>query len=294
MNVEQIQAELKALLDDTSLFDDVNLYARNEAIDTIKYAGELLSIPGYAGKLDPVYQQALTLQRKLTDINQSLSERVREKIIKGQYTPESLRTTLDLFTNYTPGKKHLPDYEYDGLDSLLEAVFFPISAPGESRKRIAGMIRYEATPARVVLEMIDNLRFMPDDIFFDIGSGLGFVVMLVNPLTNIRCVGIEYDPAYCEYARNSTQSLNLNGISFIQGDARHTNLNDGTIFYMFTPFVNQVFSSVLARLRYTANRKRIYICSYGTITFNLAKLPWLQIRDPAMEHDFRLAIFTSK
>jgi hypothetical protein len=63
---------------------------------------------------------------------------------------------------------------------------------------------------------------------------------------------------------------------------------------MFTPFVNQVFSSVLERLRYTAIRKKIYVCSYGTITFDLTKLPWLQIRDPAMEHDFRLAIFTSK
>ncbi|MFN2237192.1 MAG: class I SAM-dependent methyltransferase [Anaerolineales bacterium] len=294
MDIDEIRAELKALLADTSLFDETKLHARNEAIENIKYAGEVLSIPGYAGKLDPVYQQALSLERKLTAINQSLFERVREKISKGQYTPESLRATLDSFTNYTPGKKHLPDYETDGLDSLLEALFFPTSAPGESRKRIAGMIRYEATPARVVLEMIDNLRLMPDDIFFDIGSGLGFVVMLVNLLTNIRCVGIEYDPAYCEYARNSAQSLNLSGISFIQGDARNTNLNDGTIFYMFTPFVNQVFNSVLERLRYTAIRKRIYICSYGTITFNLAKLPWLQIRDPAMEHDFRLAVFTSK
>ena len=294
MDVEQIQAELKALLDDSSLFDEAKLHARNEAIETIKYAGEVLSIPGYAGKLDPVYQQALPLQRKLTKINQNLFEQVRENIRKGQYTPESLRTTLDQFTNYTPRKKHLPDYEYDGLDLLLEAVFFPINAPSESRKRIPGMIRYEATPARVVLEMIDNLRFMPDDIFFDIGSGLGLVAMLVNLLTNIRSVGIEYDPAYCEYARNSAQSLNLRDISFIQGDARHTDLNSGTIFYMFTPFVNQVFSSVLERLRYTAIRKRIYICSYGTITFNLTKLPWLQIRDPAMEHDFRLAIFTSK
>ena len=50
----------------------------------------------------------------------------------------------------------------------------------------------------------------------------------------------------------------------------------------------------MERLRYTAIRKEIYICSYGTITFDLAKLPWLQIRDPLMEHDFRLAIFTSK
>jgi hypothetical protein len=294
MDVGKIQAELKVILDDSSLLDETKLHARNEAIETINYAGQVLRIPGYASRLDPIYQQALALQKKLTGINQNLFEQLREKISKGQCTPESLRTTLNQYTNYTPGEKPLSDYAYDGLDLLLEAVFFSISAPGESRKRIPGMIRYEATPARVVLEMIDNLRFMPDDIFFDIGSGLGLVAMLVNLLTNIRCVGIEYDPAYCEYARKIAQSLNIKDVSFIQGDARHTDLNDGTIFYMFTPFVNQVFSSVLERLRYTAIRKRLYICSYGTITFNLARLPWLQIRDPAMEHDFRLAIFTSK
>jgi hypothetical protein len=224
MDVEKIKAELKALLDNDSILDETKLHARNEAIDYIKYAGEVLSIPGYAGKLEPVYQQALALQNKLTAINKGLFEQVRDDIQKGKYTPESLRTTLGLFTNYTPGKEHLSDYEYDGLDLLLEAVLFPISAPVESRKRIPGMIRYEATPARVILEMIDNLHFMPDDIFFDIGSGLGFVVMLVNLLTNMRCVGIEYDPAYCEYAQISAQSLNLRDISFIQGDARHIDL----------------------------------------------------------------------
>ena len=294
MDIDKIHADLTALLDDKSLFFETNLHARNEAIVFIKYAGDVLSIPGYAGKLDPLYQQALTLQKNLTATNETLFCQVRENIQKGNYTPESLRATFDKFTNYAPGKPDQSDFEYDGLDLLLEAVFFPINAPSESRKRIPGMIRYEATPARVILEMIDNLRFMRDDIFFDIGSGLGLVVMLVNLLTRIRSVGIEYDPAYCEHARSCARSLNLRDISFIQDDARNIDLNTGTIFYLFTPFVNEVFEGVLERLRYTSIRKEIFICSYGTITFDLAKLPWLQIRDPAMEHDFRLAIFTSK
>jgi len=156
------------------------------------------------------------------------------------------------------------------------------------------MIRYEATPARVILELIDSLRFTPNDVFFDLGSGLGLVVMLVNLLTGNRSVGIEYDPVYCEYAQSCADALNLKEIIFIQSDVRKVDLNTGNIFYLFTPFVNEILDSVLERLRYTAIRKQIYICSYGTITYDLIKLPWLQIRDPAMEHDFRLAIFTSK
>jgi predicted RNA methylase len=142
--------------------------------------------------------------------------------------------------------------------------------------------------------MIDSLQFTSGDTFFDIGSGLGLVVMLVNLLTGARCVGIEYDPAYCGYAQSCAQALNLKDVTFIQADARNVNLNTGTIFYLFTPFVNEIFDSVLERLRYTAIRHQIYICAYGTITYDLIKLPWLQIRDPAMEHDFKLAIFTSK
>ena len=58
--------------------------------------------------------------------------------------------------------------------------------------------------------------------------------------------------------------------------------------------INEIFDAVLERLRYTALRHQIYICAYGTITYDLIKLPWLQIRDPAMSHDFKLSIFTSK
>ncbi len=120
------------------------------------------------------------------------------------------------------------------------------------------------------------------------------MVMVVNLLTGVKSLGIEFDPAYCEYAQNCAANLKLQGVSFLQSDARKADLNAGNIFYLFTPFVNEIFESVLERLRYTAIRKPIYICSYGTITYDLINLPWLQIRDPAMVHDFKLAIFTCK
>ena len=294
MDVEKLHADLAALLTDESLFEETNLHARNEAIVFIKYAGDVLRIPGNAGELDPQFQRALALRDQLVAANEAIFQRVRTDLQTGYFTPESLRTFFDKFTDYVPGKHCQPEYEYDGIDILLEEVIFPKTVPIESRKRAPGMIRYEATPTRVILEMIDSLRFTPEDIFFDLGSGLGLLVMLVNLLTGVRSVGIEYDPAYCEYARSCADALNLKDVTFIQTDARSANLNTGTIFYLFTPFVNEIFGSVLERLRYTAIRKEIYICSYGTITFDLAKLPWLQIRDPAMEHDFKLAIFTSK
>lgn len=294
MDVDKLRADLTALFNDRSLFDGTNLLARNEAIQFIKYVGDVLSIPGYAVELDPQYQQALTLRDELNAANEALFQKVRENLQNGEYSPENLRAAFNKFTDYVPGGSDQPDFEYDGLDLLLEEVIFLKTAPNENRKRAPGMIRYEATPARVILELIDSLRFTPDDVFFDLGSGLGLVVMLVNLLTGSRSVGIEYDPVYCEYAQSCADALNLKEVTFSQSDVRKADLNTGNIFYLFTPFVNEVFDSVLERLRYTAIRKQIYICSYGTITYDLVKLPWLQIHDPAMEHDFRLAIFTSK
>jgi hypothetical protein len=294
MDIDKIRADLIALLADQTLFEETNLLARNEAIVFINYTGDVLSVPGHAGQLDSLYRRALNLQEKLTNANDTLYQQVRDQLHNGDYTRQSIRNLFDKFTDYTPETPGGAGYEYDSLDVLLEEVIFLGATPPESRPRDAGMIRYEATPARVILELIDNLHFTPRDIFVDIGSGLGLVAMLVNMLTGVQTVGVEYDPAYCSYAQSCVEPLNLNNITFIQADARKLDLNAGTVFYVFTPFVNEVFDAVLERLRYTAIRHQIYICSYGTITYELIKLPWLQIRDPAMEHDFRLAIFTSK
>jgi hypothetical protein len=294
MDIEKLHAELNDLLADDALFEETNLHARNEAIVFIKYVGDVLKIPGYVGILAPQFQQALKLQDALRNVNESLFQRVRTEIKNGDFTPESLRKLFNRFTSYKPRERGEPSFEYDGLDILLEQVLFPTPPPSESRERSADMIRYEATPARIVLELIDTVKFIPSDVFIDIGSGLGVVVMLVNLLTGVQSIGIEYDPVYARYAQKQATAFGLEKVSFINVDARDADLNIGNIFYLFTPFVNEVFDSVLERLRYTSIRKPVHICSYGTITYDLVKLPWLQLLDPAMEHDFTLAVFTSK
>jgi hypothetical protein len=294
MDKQQLKAELLTLLKDKTLFDESNLNARIEAIDFIEFAGQALRVPGQDLELGGLYREAASLRVQLVETNEALFRRVRADLQAGYYTRESLRAFLLEFTDFDSENRDQPRFEFDGLDALLASVLLLPDAPSESQARESGMIRYEPTPANIILELVDSIRFTPDDIFFDVGSGYGLVVMLVNLLTGVPSVGIEYDPAYCDFARSCAEALNLKDVTFIQTDARSANLNAGTIFYLFTPFVNEIYDNVLERLRYTAIRHQIYICSYGTITYELTKLPWLQIRDPAMEHDFELAIFSSK
>jgi len=293
MDEHELETKILALLNDKTLFDEPNLNARINAIDYIEFAGQVLRGPGQDLELGKLYQEATSLRVQLEETNEALFQRVHADLQARNYTRESLRAFLMEFTDFDSENRDHPRFEFDGLDALLASVLLLPDAPSESQMRESGMIRYEPTPANIILELIDSIRFTPYDIFFDIGSGYGLVVMLVNLLTGVPSVGIEYDPAYCDFARSCAEALNLNDVTFIQADARYVDLNSGTIFYLFTPFVNEIYDNVLESLRYTAIRHQIYICSYGTITYELAKIPWLQIRDPAMEHDFKLAIFTS-
>jgi hypothetical protein len=290
MDFDKLRAELADLLADETLFEETRLHDRMEAIELIDYVGEALRVPGREGLLEPVYQQALGLRTRLIAANEVLFQRVRTDLLSGNYTPAGLRATFDQFVNW---KVELLHFDYDSLDTLLENTIFRVPTPSESRQREHGMVRYEASAGRIVLEMIDVVKFIPSDVFVDIGSGLGLVVILVNLLTGVCAIGIEYDPAYHAYAQARAGELGLQNVTFINADARQVDFSQGNMFYLFTPFIDEVFDTVLERLRQQTKHRKIYLCSYGTITHQLVELSWLQILDPAMESDFKLAIFTS-
>jgi len=293
MDKQELNDELSALLKDKTLFEEPRLNARKEALDSIAYLGQVLQRRGWMNEFDILFKQVLDLKDQLQAVDSNLFQRVRTDLLSGNYSRKSLRALLNQFTGYTPDQRGQPDYEYDSLDVFLERVIFPAQFPTESRERAHGMIRYEATPARVILELVDSLSFTPEDVVIDLGSGLGLVVILVNLLTGVPAVGIEYDPAYCTYSLTRARELNLTDVTFVNTDVRQADLNPGSIFYLFTPFFDEVFDAVIEKLRLLARKRIIYVCSYGSCTMELTKLPWLQIRDPAMEHDFKLAIFTS-
>jgi hypothetical protein len=289
----ELKPQILALLNDKTLFEETNLKARMDAIDFIKYAGQARHLKGQDLELGKLYQEATNLQARLVETNEALFQRMRSDLRAGNYTQEILKAYLMKFTDYAPRNRGQPRFEFDVLDALLANVIFWPDPPSESRSRTSGMIRYEPTPANIILELIDSVPLLPQDLFVDIGSGLGLVVILVNLLTGVPALGIEYDPAYCAYAQARAAELGLKDVTFINVDARQADFDQGSIFYLFTPFIDEIFDIVIEKLRPVAKKRSIYVCSYGTCTTELAKLPWLQIRDPAMEHDFSLAIFIS-
>jgi predicted amidohydrolase len=294
MKMEKLVRDLEDLRANPDLYEESHLNARTEALEFIRMIEEMYLLRPRDQDLQELYQQAQIFRRRLEGINTRLFAQLRGKLQMGQYTPPELRTHFDSFTDYHPENAGQAHYGYDDLDGLISGVFFYRPAPDETLERLPGMVRYQPTPASVVLEFIDQAGFTNQDVFFDLGSGLGHVLALVNLLTGARCVGIEYQPAYAAYANEMFAEFGLKRITVLNADACDADYSQGTAFFLFNPFGGRIFDRVMDKLHAEARTRPITIGSYGSCTEHIAALPWLAIQNPETIDDFKLAVFKSK
>ena len=182
---------------------------------------------------------------------------------------------------------------YDELDILGNRLLGVGKMPVPTTELEAGMVEFYKTPARVVFELVERVRFGPEEVFVDLGAGLGQVVMLVHLLTGVRALGVEIEPAYCHYARRCAKELGLTGVRFGPGDARVADLSAGTVFFLFTPFKGEVFSQVMERVRAVASSRKIRVIGYGPCTEEIARSGWLRREGDGPGGEYTLQIFSS-
>jgi predicted amidohydrolase len=294
LKLSKLQNDLDELRNNPNLFDESNLTARTEALEFIRLLEDMYALRSNDRHLKDIYQEGINLRRRLEHIDNRMFAKLRGQLIMGEITSSQLREIFDQYTDYHPDKTNKAHYGYENLDSLVAGVFLTKPEPEETLEREPGMVRYQPTPASVILELVDQVPIKPDDIFYDLGSGLGLVAILVNLLTGIRCVGIEYQPTYSLFADQIAKEFSLSGVTFLTAYVQEVDLSGGTIFYLFNPFGGLIFDTVLEKIENLAKKKTITICSYGPCTEQIAKLPWLAIKDQKTVHDFKLAVFRSK
>jgi len=201
---------------------------------------------------------------------------LRTGISQGRYKGQLL---IDLIDEYLGNNLNTILWEetigYDDLDMFLNGLLNSQNLPAETIEREPGMVYYQKTPARIILELIKKAEFKPSDVFFDLGSGLGQVVLLVNLLASVISKGVEFEPAFCKYARACAADLNLGDIDFIHTDARYADFSTGTIFFMYTPFEGTMLQDVLQNLHGEARKRKIKVFTYGPCTREVAKQSWL-------------------
>jgi hypothetical protein len=316
-SVAGLRSDIQAIERAASLFVPTNFVGRSEAIDFLDFhiidrisgllphggpeGGQLggpedgpLGGPQGAslGELEPLRERAERLKNELEKIDSSLMERIREQIADGIPPGSSFEEMIRRLCGER-GTHGQDEMGYDHLDAFVNSLFSDRPLPRETMALMPGMVCFHKTPVRVVFELLQLAEMGSGDLFFDIGSGLGQVVLLVNLISGARARGIEYEPAYCAYASAMASRLRLTDVDFLHADARQVDYSKGTVFFLYTPFEGKMLQEML-RLLQTASRDRVIrVFTYGPCSIQLAAENWLYCVKGIPDDPYTLCLFAS-
>jgi histone methylation protein DOT1 len=273
-----LQNLVKALDADRYLMESDRFRERTVALDLLDAFD--LDSEATGGDAEPehaaLYRRARELQVELEEANFRLFESIRDAIRGGRGRKALLRWAAEA-SDETSERANPSAESYDYLDELVSGVF-RFAAPDEPKIDLSSeMVAYQPTPSRYLFALIRRTKITAEDVFIDLGSGLGHVPLLVATCTKARAVGSELEPSYVECATQSARDLNLANATFLATDARDADLSGGTIFYLYTPFRGAILRAVLDRLRAEAKTRAIRVCTFGTCTPIVAAEPWLAL-----------------
>jgi hypothetical protein len=275
--VQELQTAIDAIDQDAGLRNEHNFASRGRAIDAIEFR-VLDRIDGLSGSAVPAAELALLraqaeqLRTRLEDIDRALFQRLRQDIRLGTCRGAALLRLIDGFVDREAvGAKSLTEPGYDDLDAFVNGLLLAQPVPDATSEREPEMVFYQQTPARVILELANRAALTADDLFYDVGCGLGQVPILVHLLTGVPAIGVELEPAYCAFASQCAVDLNVHHVSFTHADARTADYAAGTVFFMYTPFEGGMLELVLTRLYHRARSRRIRLFTYGPCTRQVSR-----------------------
>jgi hypothetical protein len=183
-------------------------------------------------------------------------------------------------------RESLIEVPHEDRDEWLDRYLGLSEAPPDSGLPPGG-VPYLPAGVAEVLDAIRDVPIKREDLFVDLGSGLGRVVMLTHLLSGARCHGVEIQRALVDQAIATARRLGLSGVSFECADAATAEL-DGSVFFLYAPFNGELLRRVLARLEQTARRRPIRLC---TVDLSLDDVRWLR---PLPTDNLALGIYESR
>jgi precorrin-6B methylase 2 len=299
MTTIEIQSYIDTVEKNSSLYEEKNFDKRIEVIDFLEFhvldqIQELLQKTNPPDQLILLQSRAEQIKPGLEEIDTNLFKRLRTNIRIAGYTGKKFKKLIREYVEFNfDHYEHSEEPRYDNLDIFINGLAHYQAMPEQTKDLEPEMVYYQKTPARIVCELVEKSHFSKKDVFYDLGSGLGQVVILVNLLSGITAKGVEFEPAFCEYAKDCAADLNLSNVKFIHADARKADYSDGTVFFMFTPFKGEILQEVLEILRKESLRRKIRIITYGPCTLEVALESWLDFADRKYDNIYKLGFFTS-
>jgi hypothetical protein len=229
-----------------------------------------------------------SLEQRLHADNAQIVREVRARIVsKTLAGPALARALLD---HAGPPDD---DAGYDALD-LLVGMILDAGAPTDLRASLgAEMVAYQPTPARAIFQAIDRAQIDSHDAFCDLGSGLGWVVILTALVTGAQCTGIELEPAYVEASLRSAGALDVDNAHFVEGNLLDAPLPDATIYFSYTPLRGAALQTLIERLHDRSRKSPIRICSLGPCTDDFRDVNWLVRSNDDEVGDHKITLFRS-
>ncbi len=181
------------------------------------------------------------------------------------------------------------EHPVDARDRALEDLL-GIARPAVELGGAPGADRMPYMPSAIapVVRAVLDVPITRDDVFVDLGAGLGKAAMAVHLLTGARARGVELQPALVDAANAQAKDLALQGVEFVRADALEADLDDATVVFLYLPFTGDVLAGVLRRLEGVARRRQIVICSLG---LDLRGANWIAERP---SEEFWLSIYESR
>lgn len=281
---EVLRRRVCAFSSDPGLLSEGNFAGRAAAWDALESAGlawltDPSSEAAAGAGLSALRTEASALRRRWEAADDALFGNLRARL---RTAPDAARSLREMLARHVPrsGKGGDPAQAgYDLLDQFCNSLLHPRPMPDESLPLADDMVRYQKTPARVILDLIESARPGPADFFCDVGSGLGQACLLVRLLTGARARGIEFEPAYAAYARDCASDLRLSGVEFPACDARAADYRAPTLLYLYTPFRGRMLKEVLDRMRRQC-RADVRVFAYGPCLEEISGQDWLRPAGP--------------
>lgn len=279
---QEMLSHIDSIANDEKIFLEKNFIIRSEALDDIEFhvTDQIQSLAESADssdRLNDVKQYAEQVRSQLEEVNKKMFDQIRMRISGEHFRGEKLMNLINEYFKHPPDPVIQP-YEsgYDNFDLFINGLLTYRDLPAQTKEREPGMIYYQKTPARIILELVKKAAFQSGDVFYDLGSGLGQATILVNLLASVISKGVEFEPAYCHYAKACAAELNLSDTQFINEDARHADYSSGDVFFMYTPFEGEMLNDVLSNLYVETKKRKIRIFTYGSCTPVIARQHWLR------------------
>jgi hypothetical protein len=125
---------------------------------------------------------------------------------------------------------------------------------------------YGETPLTALYQILKECHVTKEDVFLDLGCGRGRTVLFTAAYFGIKSIGADWIESFCELSKKAASSL---PITFISEEILSTNLEDATIIYFYSLFMDEhSFSLMIKKLEGLKKGTRVITISYPLLDYS--------------------------